>query len=375
MATVFIQKRKRKTRNSYVVYYKDPRTLKLKYFKTFQRQKDANQSAYALRALIDTGKTPDIQKNKIKLNFLTFEEVACSLKEEWTHRLEKRKTLAQKTFDEYSIRLNVLKRIFGKKLLCEISRVDIETYIDNLSSAHSNVTANRSLSVLKKVFGHGLTLKAVISDPLEEVKFLSEKKHMRNRFLLPHELDQLIEVSQKVRAKHYLPALIYLGAEHGASKQEVLSLKWKHINFDYAGRGIIRFFRTKNSRERIEYLMPRTKEALRAWRDHQNWMRYRKKVKYNGSNLVFCRLNGTSIKKFYSAWRTLCKVAGIEDFHFHDLRHTFCSNLILSGSGLKEVKEMIGHSDISMTDRYSHLTLNHTVIRQEQLAEHYTNGR
>ena len=60
--------------------------------------------------------------------------------------------------------------------------------------------------------------------------------------------------------------MIYLGVEHGASKQEVLSLEWKNINFDYAGRGIIRFFRSKNSRERIEYLMPRKKEALLAWR-------------------------------------------------------------------------------------------------------------
>ena len=117
MATVFIQKRKRKKRNSYVVYYKDPATLRLKYFKTFQRQKDANQAAHTLRTLIDTGQTPDIKKIKVKLNFLTFDKVACSLKEEWTQRLEKRKSLAQKTFNEYSIRLNVLKRIFGKKLV------------------------------------------------------------------------------------------------------------------------------------------------------------------------------------------------------------------------------------------------------------------
>ena len=97
-------------------------------------------------------------------------------------------------------------------------------------------------------------------------------------------------------------------------------------------------------------------------------------MEYNGSDLVFCRLSGKPIKGFYSAWRTLLKAAAIEDFHFHDLRHTFCSNLILSGSGLKEVKDMIGHSDISMTDRYTHLTLNHMFFRQEQLARHYANG-
>jgi site-specific recombinase XerD len=43
----------------------------------------------------------------------------------------------------------------------------------------------------------------------------------------------------------------------------------------------------------------------------------------------------------------------------------------LSGADLKDVKEMIGHSDLTMTDRYSHLTVNHKLIRQQKLAEHY----
>jgi len=100
-------------------------------------------------------------------------------------------------------------------------------------------------------------------------------------------------------------------------------------------------------------------------------MRKRKRISCNGSNLVFCKLNGEPIKRFSKAWNETCKIAGIKNFHFHDLRHTFCSNLILSGATLKDVKEMIGHSDIKMTDRYSHLTLLHLHEQQERLAEHY----
>lgn len=91
-------------------------------------------------------------------------------------------------------------------------------------------------------------------------------------------------------------------------------------------------------------------------------------------NTVFGRLNGTPLKRFDSAWRRICKIASIDDFHYHDLRHTFCSNLLLSGSDLKDVKEMIGHSDIAMTDRYSHITNLHKYYRQNKLAEHYANG-
>jgi len=61
-------------------------------------------------------------------------------------------------------------------------------------------------------------------------------------------------------------------------------------------------------------------------------------------------------------------------FKDSDLRHTFASNLLLSGSNIKDVKEMIGYRDLRMTDRYSHLTLDHQGKNQKRLAEHYSNG-
>ena len=86
------------------------------------------------------------------------------------------------------------------------------------------------------------------------------------------------------------------------------------------------------------------------------------------------KIDGTPIKRFNKAWKACLKEADISDFHFHDLRHTFASNMLLSGASLKDVKEAMGHSDISMTDRYSHLTLSHLLQKQTQLANHYNNG-
>jgi site-specific recombinase XerD len=120
--------------------------------------------------------------------------------------------------------------------------------------------------------------------------------------------------------------------------------------------------------------MPRTRQALLDWKKHLEYKRMRAKVDIIKSDRVFCRIDGTPIKCFNKAWWHILKVAGITDFHFHDLRHTFCSNVIMSGGELKDAKEMIGHSDISMTDRYSHITVNHMAKRQEHLAEHYIKG-
>jgi len=372
MATVTIQKRKRQKGNSYIITFKNPLTGKQKYYKTLRKQKDAKQAADELRTLLDLGKLP--RPSNTRLNPLSFGEVADKLHEVWEERFNRR-DLAQKTFQEYSIWLNVLVRQFGGKLLLRFDRNEIERFRNDMALKHSNITANKYLSIIRKVFQQGLKLRAVVEDPTQNMRFLDEKKHVRNRFILPHELDKIVEATQQTKAKFYMPAIIYLGTEHGASKQEILSLEWNNIESEFKDLGLIRFFRTKNRKERTEFLMPRTKKALLGWKAHLEHMRHRRKINEIVSDHVFCRLDGTPIKCFNKAWWRALDLAGIQDFHFHDLRHTFCSNLILSGASLKDAKELIGHQDISMTDRYSHLTLQHFLDKQVQLANHYENGK
>jgi len=264
-----------------------------------------------------------------------------------------------------------VKMRFGHNLLTEITEEHIKSYRVEVASELSNVSSNKRLNAIKQVFKKGHELYAVIENPAKGIKKLSEKQHERNRFLHPSELFSLVDASKQTKAKHYLPALIFLGAEHGSSKQEALSLKWSDINFEHGEFGSVRLFRTKTQKERTDYLMPSTREALLHWKKHQMAMRKKKKIDSFDSDIVFSHLDGSPIKCFNRAWWATLKIAGIKDFHYHDLRHTFCSNLIIAGAGLKEVKEMIGHSDISMTDRYSHLSMDHKLMKQNQLSNYY----
>ena len=418
MATVYVQKRRRKNRKSCVIYYKDPRTGRNKYYKTFRRLKDAQQSENEVRTLLDQGKSPEVHKKKIRLTPLTgllpaspareggvkgsfikmacflsglrstavrqnpraearggftFQEVGKLLVSEWNGKLVDGEVV-KGTFDEYLRILHFVGKTFSNRLLCKIQRQDILSYRAQRAVSCSNVTSNRDFFIIKQVFKHGLQVGAITYDPTATIKKLSEREHERNRYLLPGDLDRIVEASRRTRAKFRMPAMIYLGAEHGASKQEVLDLKWPDINFDFADKGIIRLYRTKNKRERTEFLMPRTREALLSWQKHQQLMRHRKKIKTNGSDLVFCRLDGTPINRFDKAWRTVCKIAGLKNFHFHDLRHTFCSNARLAGADLQDVKGMIGHRDLSTTDRYTHIPTVRKLALQEALAKHYANA-
>ena len=91
MATVNVIRRERKGGVKYAVLYKDPLTLKTKYYKTYPRSKDAQTAAHRLRELIDNGRLLEIVKSKQKSRLMTFAEVADLLMNKWREEARPRR--------------------------------------------------------------------------------------------------------------------------------------------------------------------------------------------------------------------------------------------------------------------------------------------
>ena len=74
-----------------------------------------------------------------------------------------------------------------------------------------------------------------------------------------------------------------------------------------------------------------------------------------GSRWVFCHKDGKRITDVKKGFRAACQKAGINDFRFHDLRHICAAWLVTAGVPLAEVRDILGHRSIQMTERYAHL--------------------
>lgn len=372
MATVTIAQRKRKNGKSYIVQYKDPETKKKKYHASFRRKDLAQQEANKLRIILDDGLLPESKQRQKERKGKTFGEIAELCKQDWTRR-QQEGGLSKATVDGYLTFLKPLNKKWGRKLIASISLESILDYRADLAGRKSKALANRRLFILKQVFSKAQMLGTIKVDEVAGIKYLSEKGHERKSYMYPAKVDELLNKASSSRAKHYLPLAILLAVEHGASKQEVLDLKWSDITFDYGESGIIRFFRTKTGVERVHQIMPRTREALLKRKAHLGKARLSRSIKIRGDYVVG-HLDGSRMGDFNTAWKRVCGELNLKDFHFHDNRHTFCSNIIMAGGTLKHAKEMIGHKTLRMTDRYSHLEAARENIIQSALADHYASS-
>ncbi len=236
--------------------------------------------------------------------------------------------------------------VLGPRPMPDVTPARLATYRDELAATLQAGTVNQYLRTLSHVLSVAIREWGLLeSNPMRRVQLLSEPRG-RVRFLSDEERASLLISCQAIDRSTLYP-VVMLALATGARKMELLRLTWPQLSL---GRELMTLHDTKNGEPRS---IPVTGQALDVMRKHA-------KLRKLGVALVFPRADGRGPKDIRYAWRQALELAEIENFRFHDLRHSTASYLAMNGASLVEIADVLGHKTLSMVKRYAHLSEGHT---------------
>jgi site-specific recombinase XerD len=236
---------------------------------------------------------------------------------------------------------------------------------------------NRQITALKAAINWASKRNIIESSPLVKLERLSEEdSDGRIRYLTDEERERLMAVLderetriKKARESHndwrdsrhynlvpefqegdfadHLKPIVLLSLSTGIRRNSMLSLEWRDVSF--AEKTIL--VRAATSKSGKQYYAPMNKLAF------DTLSRWHRQSKHTApGNLVFpSPSTGKKMGDCRTSWESVVKKAGLEDFHWHDMRHDFASHLVMNGVDLNTVRELMGHATLTMTLRYAHL--------------------
>ncbi len=207
-------------------------------------------------------------------------------------------------------------------------------------------TVNRYLALLSHVLTIGAKeLRWLPSSPMRDVSKLKEPRG-RDRYLSEEERANLLKACRESDSPYLLP-IVTLALSTGMRRGEILQLTWDAIDLS---RRRITLRETKNREIRTVALVNRAHDVISELAGNRS----------NSSPFVFAGEDSTKPVDIKKAWYTAVRRAGIEDFRFHDLRHSAASYMVMNGATLPEIAEVLGHKTYDMVKRYAHLSEAHT---------------
>jgi integrase len=192
-------------------------------------------------------------------------------------------------------------------------------------------TINRELAMFRAMCNHATERGLIDRSPMQGVRLLKEHS-ARLRFLSLDEWHMVIEAADVT-----LKPLILVALHTGLRHLELRGLRWQDIDFS---TGLLHVVRGKGGTSRNVPLNVTVTTVL-------------KQMPRRLDGYVFPRTD-PSVR-----FRALCQRLGLTDVTLHTLRHTFASHLVMQGVDLVTVQQLLGHSTVQMTMRYSHLSPDH----------------
>ena len=220
-------------------------------------------------------------------------------------------------------------------------------------------TVLKYLSSLSSVFEMAIKVWFwVEKNPVKMIKKPSIS-NARSRFLSEDECQRLL-ASCKESRNPYLHSIVALALSTGMRRGELLWLRWQDVAFE---KRYIILEKTKNGTMRYVPMVGMSQRILQSLRDSESIL--------DKSHHVFPSLNLNRYIDIRSAWNAALKRADIKNFTFHDLRHSCASFLTMSGASQRDIAEILGHKDLRMTHRYTHLSQSHLSEALERATEKF----
>ncbi len=219
---------------------------------------------------------------------------------------------------------------FGEYEIAKINSEHIEEYKkQRLGEGVKKSTINRELSCLRLIFNKAISWGYLDESPMKDFKFFSEKDNFMERVLSLEEEDRLLKNCASMAVRDF----IVIGLNTGMRKSEILSLEWKNVSLE---KRVILVTMTKSGKNREIPI----NDTLHSLLDRLHGS--------NGSGRMFPYVN------VYWSFKKAARLAGIPEVRLHDLRHTFATRLIESGVDIITLRDLLGHSQSAVTERYTH---------------------
>jgi len=328
---------------------------------------EAQDAARKFFARLTLGEVPE-KKAKKKLRFIDFIENEYK---PWV--VEHRKTGEETIYIFHSAFKFLLEKPVEEITTKEIEKWRTKRRENGIKAA----TINRQTAVLKAALNWGVNQGIIEPNPLIRLKRLPEHdSEEKDRYLTPDEKKRLMAALDEREARKrternshnkwlsergkemfpslegefvdYLKPLVLLAMNSGIRRGNLFSLKWGDV--DFTTKTItLRAATTKAGKVLRLPLNQTVIDTLTTWRKQSE--------NTSSETLVFPSLKkkGALLVDIKRSWEGVLKAAKIENFRWHDLRHDFASQLVMKGVDLNTVRELLGHADMKMTQRYAHL--------------------
>ncbi len=281
--------------------------------------------------------------------------------DEFTEYLIIDKKYSENTIKAYNNDLKKFKNFFKSKNINQIDEKDIREYLKYLNKENNDTrTISHNISTLRSFYKFLLIEKKVLKNPMEYIELPKAKKTLPKTLSI-EEIDKLLDINLTDAFSFRNKAMLELMYSSGLRVSELINVKIHDID---TSNCIIRIM-GKGSKERIVPLGDYAIRYIELYlKEHRE-----KLIKRELNDYLFLNNHGSKMTRqgFFKILKGIAREKNIKtEFSPHTLRHSFATHLLNGGADLRSIQEMLGHSDISTTQIYTH-------VSKEKLKENYNN--